>query len=326
MLSLGILASLALSIANRSVGLVAGSPLFPSFTAIMIIRATFVNVLPLLASTTAFLCLIVDHLLCPDMPSIIASQQLTLDVISTIIYIFLQLMNPNLPDLINKSIKAALSQSWTEAIDLNLHILQHKPNDIPTLNRLAKAYEKSYEPDKAKKTYQKVLKLDRFNNIAISNLSRIKKSPPRTPSSDITNSHPQKTFSFIEEPGKTKTASLTKLAPKQVINSLDTSQVVILKPYRRRISVFTTQGTCIGSLPDDLSRYLLRLIKLGNKYEAAIRNISRSQIEIFIREIHKSKRLKGLPSFPLKDTKNYFALLPTDPIAEVPLELPESET
>ena len=231
-------------------------------------------------------------------------------------------MKTDLDQLVRLAIKAALNQEWSQAVDLNLHILQLKSNDIPTLNRLAKAYEKTGEPEKAKKAYQKVLKLDRFNSIAGNNITRIQTTK--------IIEHPEgngdgKPFSFIEEPGTTRSTYLTKLAPRQVIDSLDISGRVILKPYRRSVGVFTQENVCIGSLPDDLSQYLLKLIKMGNKYEAAIKTITKSQIEVFIREIHKSKRLKGLPSFPLRDTKSYYALLPTDPISEVPLEFPEHE-
>ena len=233
-------------------------------------------------------------------------------------------MKPNLFDLTNQAIKASLNQSWLEAINLNLHILQLKINDISTLNRLAKAYEKSNQPEKARKTYQKVLKLDKFNNIALNNIKRIRQNPSKNTS--ISPNGTQKPFSFIEEPGKTRTVFLTKLAPKQVIDNLDISQTVTLKPHHRQIGVFINDKTCIGSLPDDLSQHLIQLIKLGNKYEAAIKTIAKNQLEIFIREIHGSKRLHGLPSFPLKNTKNYFSLLPTDPISEFPLEMPETET
>src|SRR4029078_12980248 len=44
-----------------------GSPP-PSFAATMIARASFEKSLPRFASAAPFLCLIVDHLLCPDIP------------------------------------------------------------------------------------------------------------------------------------------------------------------------------------------------------------------------------------------------------------------
>src|SRR6185312_16920223 len=65
MLSFGIEYDFAFSIAFASVALLAGSPP-PSFAATMIARVSFEKSLPRLASAAPFLCLIEDHLLCPD--------------------------------------------------------------------------------------------------------------------------------------------------------------------------------------------------------------------------------------------------------------------
>src|SRR6201997_2724409 len=65
MLSFGIDAALAFSIAFWSARLPAGSGP-PSFAATMIARVSFEKSLPRFASAAPFLCLIDDHLLCPD--------------------------------------------------------------------------------------------------------------------------------------------------------------------------------------------------------------------------------------------------------------------
>src|SRR4051794_38527401 len=65
MLSFGIEYDFAFSIAFWSERLFAGSPP-PSFAATMIARESFEKSLPRLASAAPFLCLIDDHLLCPD--------------------------------------------------------------------------------------------------------------------------------------------------------------------------------------------------------------------------------------------------------------------
>src|SRR6476660_9514571 len=65
MLSFGIEYDFAFSIAFCSARLLAGSPP-PSFAATMIERASFEKSFPRLASAAPFLCLIDDHLLCPD--------------------------------------------------------------------------------------------------------------------------------------------------------------------------------------------------------------------------------------------------------------------
>src|SRR5204862_3314358 len=65
MLSFGIEAARALSIAFWSARFAAGSGP-PSFAATMIARVSFEKSLPRFASAAPFLCLIDDHLLCPD--------------------------------------------------------------------------------------------------------------------------------------------------------------------------------------------------------------------------------------------------------------------
>src|SRR6476659_3395182 len=65
MLSFGIEYERAFSIAFARAMLVPGSAP-PSFAATMIARESLENSLPRLASAAPFLCLIVDHLLCPD--------------------------------------------------------------------------------------------------------------------------------------------------------------------------------------------------------------------------------------------------------------------
>src|SRR2546430_9858332 len=65
MLSFGIEAALAFSIAFWSARLPAGSGP-PSFAATMIARVSLEKSLPRFASAAPFLCLIDDHLLCPD--------------------------------------------------------------------------------------------------------------------------------------------------------------------------------------------------------------------------------------------------------------------
>src|SRR5512146_3241310 len=67
MLSFGIEAALAFSTAFWSERLPAGSGP-PSFAATMIARVSLEKSLPRFASAAPFLCLIDDHLLCPDIP------------------------------------------------------------------------------------------------------------------------------------------------------------------------------------------------------------------------------------------------------------------
>src|SRR5579875_2817347 len=68
MLSAGILTALAAATAVRNRAFASGSP--PLRAAIMISLIKRVNTLPRLASRAAFLCLMVAHLLCPDIQNL----------------------------------------------------------------------------------------------------------------------------------------------------------------------------------------------------------------------------------------------------------------
>mgnify|MGYP006288573887 CR=1 FL=1 len=228
-------------------------------------------------------------------------------------------MSQNISDLNHQAIKAALKQDWDRAVALNQHILQLNSGHIPGLNRLAKAYEKTGQIQQAKQTYQKVLKHDQYNNIAHSNLKRLRSiNSSHTPSSTLSGD-----FSFIEEPGKTKTIWLTKVVTK-LLPQLENSQRVKLEANRHRIAVLTQDDEHLGYLPDDLSAYLARLLRLGSKFEAAVKKIDDQDVQIFIKETRRSKRLKGLPAFTGDSSKNLSAL-PAAPLDESPLEIPSGE-
>lgn len=227
----------------------------------------------------------------------------------------------SLPTLSQQAINSSLSGDWKKALRFNQQILIQDSEDISALNRLGKAQEKLGQITAARRTYKQVLQQDQYNNIAANNLRRLKGKKTNS------NSHPTPptTFSFIEEPGKTKVIHLTKLAPQNILSSSDISEVVQIKPQKRRVGVYNQNNKYLGSFPDDFSLYFIKLVNIGNKFEAAIKTLSKNRVEIFIRETHRSKRLKGHSPFPLKDNKHYYNLLSTDPISEIPLQLQDPE-
>ena len=70
------------------------------------------------------------------------------------------------------AINQALNCLWEEAITTNLQILENIPSDINTLNRLGKAYAAIGDKEASKDTYQKVLKYDKYNSVALKNLKK----------------------------------------------------------------------------------------------------------------------------------------------------------
>src|SRR4030042_1968889 len=101
-----------------------------------------------------------------------------------------------------QAIKAALENNWARALELNQKLLKKYPEDIDTMNRLAKAFSETHEIEKAKRLYQQVLKADPYNPIAEKNLKRLsslKKSDLKS-NQDLS---PVKSDLFLEDTGKT---------------------------------------------------------------------------------------------------------------------------
>src|SRR3989338_5020068 len=79
----------------------------------------------------------------------------------------------SLDPLSQKAIEAALNNNWQEATEINSQLLNRYPEDIETLNRLARAYFESGKITKAKSLYRSVLKLDPYNPIASKNIKKL---------------------------------------------------------------------------------------------------------------------------------------------------------
>lgn len=201
-------------------------------------------------------------------------------------------------DLELNAIDEAIKLNWSKALEINLEIAKEFPGDVPTLNRLAKAYMEIGDLQKCVKTLKSVLKIDKYNPIAIKNLQKAEQIHTK---GRLPNKLPTRVMKsaclFIEEPGKTKILRLLNLAPKSVLISINPLDEVNLIPKRHTIQITNAEGKYIGALPDDVAKRLTTLIKGGNKYEAFIKSAEKKEIDIFIRETHKGNKYKNQPSF-----------------------------
>lgn len=197
------------------------------------------------------------------------------------------------------AINASLCCKWGKAIELNKEILKEHPNDINTLNRLAYAHIQTGEIEMAKKTYRKILLIDRYNHIAKKNLDKISSLPKNIKARDKKQNHtsPLSPNLFIEEPGKTKTLSLIHLAPCIVLSRLNVGDLLYFYPKRHSIEVRTREKIYVGALPDDVSFRLIRFLKAGNIYQVSVKNVTKNCLAIFIREEKRGKRFQNQPSF-----------------------------
>ena len=210
-------------------------------------------------------------------------------------------LNPKIQEAIN----AALENDWEKALRLNQELLEKYPDDIETLNRLARSFGETGKINEAKRLYKKVLGLDPYNQIAERNLrklSSIKKA-------DIKNGQSTSTIKgdfFLEEPGKTITTLLEDTAMPSVLATLRTGDKAVLSAHRNNLVVTVNNGKRIGKIEKTLAGKIIANLRIGSKFEAFIKSVSlkseaskkeNSQATLFIREIHRSSKASSAP-FP----------------------------
>ena len=196
---------------------------------------------------------------------------------------------------LDDAIQAALQQDWKKSILLNSEIIKTDKKNVDALNRLGFAYLKSGQIKKAKETFEKVLALDHYNQIATKNIQKLqslKKSGLLT-----ANSTDISPLLFLEEPGKTKVVDCINAAPMNTLTSLTCGQEVYLKPKKHTIEVRDQHSKYLGALPDDVAFKMIKFIAAGNTYSVFVKGVSKNCISVFIRELKRGKRLQNQPSF-----------------------------
>lgn len=190
-----------------------------------------------------------------------------------------------------QAVQYALTGNWELAVEQNLAILDELPNNLASLNRLARAYTELGQKDAAKTVYHKVLEIDKYNPIALKNLKLLPHQKAGADSQDISKED------FIEEQGLTKTVQLIKVADRATLLSLVCKQLFKLTPRARLMAVSTLENVYIGCLPDDLSLKLKALLTRGYAYTLCLKTASDNAVSIFIREIKRPQHGHALATF-----------------------------
>lgn len=206
-------------------------------------------------------------------------------------------------NFLQDAIEAALSQKWDSAIKINKEILKENKDDVDTLCRLAYAYQHTGEIERAKKIYKKILSLDKFHAVAVKNLQKLNSATDANFKSNSRRRVPPSLF--IEEPGKTKTVQLINLAPSKTINKLSIGDLVILFAKKHSVEVRDEDKTYFGALPDDVAFRLIKFMDAGNTYLAAIKNLNKNFVSVFIREMTRGKKLQHQSTFTPSFVKEF---------------------
>jgi len=225
-----------------------------------------------------------------------------------------------------KAIQAAKSQNWQAAIDVNKQLIEENAENIQAYIRLGVAQAQIGLLKDAKHAFTQTLELDKTNQLAKKHLLRLENNQSIMLSSLPSDEE------FIEEPGKTRTVELHRLAGKELLEKLSVGQVCELKSKNRFISAEVNK-VYIGSLPEDLSARLTKLMKGGNQYVCYIRSISSTNCScsVFIKEISRSVDQEFINSFPVsKSSTNALNEMYADDnysfeIEDIPLQIVETD-
>lgn len=195
-----------------------------------------------------------------------------------------------------QAIALAMQGRWQEAVDINKSIVSIFPDDVDAYNRLGRAYMEIGKYNDAKRAYEHSLGLDAYNAIAKKNLQRITqlKAIGANPKEHVHQVEPH----FIEEAGKSGVVTLQRLASAKTLVKLVAGDRVNLKVDVTNLVVKTMLGEYIGQVDPRHAQRLIKLMKGGNKYSAAIISVDEKKVTVIIRETAQHPNLVGQPSFP----------------------------
>ncbi|MEX0621535.1 MAG: tetratricopeptide repeat protein [Candidatus Woykebacteria bacterium] len=207
--------------------------------------------------------------------------------------------------LVDEAIDAALENNWQKALQLNQELLKKYPEDVDTLNRLARSLAETGKVAESKKLYRKVLELDPYNSIAAKNLAKLS-SIRKTEVNEGQIFSSLKGDLFLEESGKTCTSILEDTAMTSILVALRTGDKTQLSPQKSNLVVLSSGGRRLGKIPGGLAKRMMQDIKIGSKFEGIIKSVyikseksenPKPQVAIFLREVYRSKKVSSSP-FP----------------------------
>ncbi len=199
--------------------------------------------------------------------------------------------------LADAAIAHATRGEWEAAVEANRQLLEAGP-DTDAYNRLGKALAELGRDSEALEAYRQALERDATNRIAERNVARLEvlvdaKAGKRD------NGKPEKASaaSFIEEMGKTGHARLINVAPARRLAPLSPGDAVELTLDGEQL-LATVGDVQIGQVEPRVGTRLAKLMKGGNRYDAAITVLDREDVRIIIREAFAHPDNFGKVSFP----------------------------
>ncbi|MDP9468112.1 MAG: tetratricopeptide repeat protein [Chloroflexota bacterium] len=195
------------------------------------------------------------------------------------------------------AIGQATRGEWDAAVATNRGILE-LGDDTDAFNRLGKALAELGRHAEALEAYQSALARDTTNRIAERNVGRLRVIAGGEAAA-VGDGKPEKAAAshFIEEMGKTGHARLINLLPAKQLAPLTAGDAVelILDAGLLLAKVGEVE---IGQVEPRIGARLAKLMKGGNRYEAAITTVDRDEVRVIIHEAFASPPNFGKVSFP----------------------------
>ena len=203
--------------------------------------------------------------------------------------------------LTDKAVSLAVQGRWKEAGKLNREIIERFPGDVEAYNRLGKALTELGEFAEAKKAYLKALEVAPGNPIAKKNIARLDNLPESggAPSSKTGRISPEL---FVAESTKSGIVNLHNLTQEGMLARVTQGDEVRLTVEGQRLIVNDRNGGYLGEVEPRHSSRLVKLIKGGNKYAAAILSMKPDEAQVIIKEVYQHPEQIGIPSFPARIT------------------------
>jgi tetratricopeptide (TPR) repeat protein len=200
--------------------------------------------------------------------------------------------------LTDLAIGQATRGEWEAAVSSNQQILE-LGGDTDAYNRLGKALAELGRHAEALEAYQGALARDATNRIAERNVGRLRVIAGGGDAKAVADGKPEKASAshFIEEMGKTGHARLINLLPAKQLAPLSAGDAVELA-LEGTLLVARVGEVEVGQVEPRIGSRLAKLMKAGNRYEAAITTVDRDEVRVIIHEAFAHPSNFGKVSFP----------------------------
>lgn len=204
--------------------------------------------------------------------------------------------------LTDVAIGQATRGEWEAAVSTNQEILE-LGGDTDAFNRLGKALAELGRHAEALEAYQGALARDATNRIAERNVGRLRVIAGGGDGAAVGDGKQEKASAsdFIEEMGKTGHARLINLLPAKQLASLSAGDAVELV-LEGALLVARVGEVEIGQVEPRVASRLGKLMKAGNRYDAAITTVDRDEVRVIIHEAFAHPANFGKVSFPASAT------------------------